>query len=268
VLIQFQSLPLWKRGKYWFVALVSKTSPGQTGAGPIPVVSAWLLSKYDMRFGKWLLNEGRFEQQTTMISRSIVNALKTVSNVKNGIVFFHGDPSVIHYPFPKIPLQGLEHFVLLNIVVVLMDTKGDPYIGGGFEPIENVLEVEMQIPLTRMNELFNKVITKLKEVIRHELEHSGQNSEFLKPGLMNLSQQMSVYDNDKNLLNYVLEPAELEAFVSGLYKQAKTMRIPFSQILEKFIAQQLIPRGVTPQDAQRVRVAYTNYQKKRFPRAT
>lgn len=185
-------------------------------------------------FKKWLvLTEGRYDQATTIISRSIINAVKS-SPLNKTQIFFYGNPNdlrgLINYPDALSKLNNLEG-IKKNIILALIPSSVSR-IGGSYRPKRNLITIELSVNPKTLQQEMQKIIETLKNTIRHELEHSGQDNELLDK--YNQSQD-DVWESQESVINYFTSPPEIAAHVSGIYKQAKTSRTSFTQKLEEYL---------------------------------
>lgn len=122
---------------------------------------------------------------------------------------------------------------------------------------------------------YGEAYTKLVNVIRHELEHVDQHQkkkksgEILKP---TYDIENALSGDHQQMLNYLLDPSEMAAFVSEIYMNAKKTRRPFRSAFQdriKTFSNLMFKAGVPPQDIYatliKVSNAWGQYARKRYP---
>lgn len=146
--------------------------------------------------------------------------------------------------------------------------KEEPRHNGAFDKKNQLLFAIIGIPLTENGRLdYNAAIPMIKAVLRHELEHSGQTGESRPP-------MGGDFADIESMRQYLSHPAEVEAWVAGLYKYAKTAKIPFTQVIDNQL-QRLYGSMVKAQAdtiesrhmLDDIRSRWLSYQKQRFPSA-
>jgi hypothetical protein len=204
-----------------------------------------------MQFKLWL--EGRFDKETTDISRIIIKAIKEnidkISEQKN-VLFFSGDINsvidIVKKPDLLINLPKTDY----NLMVLVGSEMDFLSVSGRYNVNRNLLRINILIPTGRSQfpYIIDKLIPRLKNSIRHELEHSTQEI---------------IQSPEKHDFSYFSDPNEVAAYVSGLYKMAKTLRKSFTVILDEFLDKVKI----SDEEKEKLKEMYLNYQKTRFPKA-
>lgn len=208
------------------------------------------------------LLEGVMDAETTQISRQIVNWIKT--NPKKRLDFiFNNKFNIVVNPY--------QHSTKLAI------------INGLFDSTIGRMEINILIPSELNKQKLSEFIPRLKEIIRHELEHAQQN-ERLKKNAKQIFYSIerdagysSSYDRDtfssiNSARNYFLGPKETEAFVAGLYKQAKMTKEPLIVLIDKRIEEiktilklNFLDKYEINQLAQEIKYSWTEYALARYP---
>jgi hypothetical protein len=195
--------------------------------------------------------------------------------------------------------DGLERFVnvqqndpmrdiLFDTILTLNVIQKKPTSGrridcaGRYTITEGVNRIKVQVQTTKLpipTQWYEELLIRLKETIRHELEHFDQTKgdakqlrtlidqhEYRKPGDM-------VGGNwaDK-LVRYYTNPMEVPAFVSAAYLKAKKMRIPIDVALEENLAliqhnltNSTVPANLIPNAIAQIRVNWMEYARQRYP---
>jgi hypothetical protein len=195
-----------------------------------------------------ILLEGRYEAETTQISRNAVSKIKDV--VAKGLP--QETPPEYKRGYPDHPmgiwsLDGPEsirkqigHLTMTVTVVTEEGVLQNTHDVAGKAGINNSGRKHMQIEVWLRKDFslqnMNDFIADLKETIIHELEHTGQSEELLAT-TEPVDQQGRGYDWNKldGLRNYYSSQAELEAYAKGAFKKAKVKNITYPEAIgEKF----------------------------------
>ena len=185
-------------------------------------------------FENWrrYLNEGReLEQYTTLISREIVNALKD-PDLRDA--FTRAKQIMFRMDIDEV-VENLAYVrdVYVNIMEgtgVLVHAKYEFDMDATEEQRRNSdITVDIALPLDYDNSIFSELIPDLKEVLRHELEHSDQPTEMLMKDLL---PGPEIWKSLESAENYFTGEAETKAHVVGIYKKAKTLKEPAGSILD------------------------------------
>lgn len=173
------------------------------------------------------IKEGVMDNLTTQVSRVLVNYLKKFKNVEN---------------IP--PFKGQ-----VNDLLLLANFKryNGPLrqAGGGYNDAIRRLQVNIAVPFEFNDRQLSDFIPTLKNTIRHELEHYRQDQ---RSGYEGPSQGLHAtepslaghpgydpgsdpYADTDAAYSYFFSPHEVEAWVMGMYKQAKTQKIPLLQVM-------------------------------------
>lgn len=188
------------------------------------------------------LLEGVMDQLTTQLSRYIIKHLKYYNKYSTN------NPV-------RVIFGGMSYDVNFRFQQTNTNTK----IHGGFNPPNNIeLTVKLPKNFFDSNLNWNNFIPVLKRDLRHELEHLQQYKRHEKAygfdpnkttsqdpifQTHNNKQSISYGISDQTTRNieywkkYLLDPMEIEAFVMGLYKQAKTSKDDFWFVMHNFLSE-------------------------------
>ena len=191
------------------------------------------------------LYEGRYDQETLMQSRFIVNIFKanfgefTEESTEGNI---GGVEYELDYIFePNIKEVGPLPFVI--------DGEAD----------DDTLQIKIKYNPDKFPEAYTELIPEIKDTIRHELEHIAQFN--FSKGVNPNSQKLSKY----TWFQYFTFDHEIPAFAQGLYKRAKTKRISFTDAVNEFLVNYL--DVLTDEEEIKVKQAWTDYARKNLPAA-
>jgi hypothetical protein len=249
-----------------------------------------------MGFKVWL--EGVLDKETTDISRTIIyNIKKHEDYIKNmgstqHFQFTHaidaGSVSKIQRAANRSSLY-VSNWETLSVPSVtgwpnmlIYVSVGEVVHRGYFDRTNNILYLYIQVPKVGETLDYHALIPMLKTVIKHELEHSQQQD--AAPFTREIGKQWATadskapgdvsFDDPKSVHAYLGHPSEIEAWVAGMYKYAKTAKVPFTQAmniqldrLNKSMLRNGVPADSASQVLDDIRNKWLNYQKIRFPQA-
>ena len=194
-----------------------------------------------------LLAEGRYEWETTQISRAVVNWVKDklseglpqdeVPKYKRdhpfhnlGIRMFDVPPSL------KDQLNRLTATIKVDPDLnVMQDTFEVAGKAGTSTSGSKDLQVQIYLRSDFTLQDMNDFIADLKETIIHELEHTGQSEEILDTAEPHNDRLPGQYDWNKldGLRNYYSSQSEMEAYAKGAFKKAKVKGITYPEAIDE-----------------------------------
>ena len=204
-----------------------------------------------------LLSEGRYDKVTTDLSREIVQAVKQGkkrlqtritlfkrTNIEISVYFHYSDesePEVYGAMYPKAS-EIRKHYKGMKIIYHVV------------------------VPLDRERRMqgLSDIIPEIKNIVRHEIEHVTQ-SKFKEKERAGFFSNKRRYPEDIEYWEYLTEPYEVEAYVRGLYKKAKTVRQPLNVLLNAWW-DYLRSVDLDPPEIEAVKRAWTGYAAKHLPR--
>lgn len=216
-----------------------------------------------------LIKEGVLEQETTQVSRQIVNQLKLrLSKTKGFVRAF------------KFRVSAPEAIDVKHIVVSVKRgrAQNEPIVSGQFKSDtddlgNNEIRVLIEVPsqwtdFSNMLRQLSFVVPEIKDIIRHEFEHLKQPAEDFK--------RVSGYDLKilEDVIRYWLDPAEVAATVTGMYKNAKSLRQDLGDVFtarQGDVIRTAKNAGADEDEAQEIAQGvldqWRSYAMKRFPNA-
>lgn len=251
-----------------------------------------------LEFSKFLM-EGTLDRETTLISRVIIDNIKRKkdsilgmpSNAYYQFNFSKGNSGLMDrsakalgfYVYDWGNLNIPENLISLFPNMLVYVGIGDPIHRGYYDRQSDVLFVQIEIPKTDNNNLnYNAVLPYLKSILRHELEHSQQKPEapytrVRQYGWEDIKDKAPAevdFGNPELIEKYYTHPSEIEAWVSGLYKHAKTSKQPFFEILNdrlnkisSSMTRRNIDRSIIDRIVSNIRKKWMDYASFRFPKA-
>ena len=189
------------------------------------------------------IEEGRYDQEGLIISRFTLNQFKENLGKEFEDTFEIG------------LLEDVEY--TLELAFYPNDTMAPPFFRVDAASDKNALNITINYDPSIFPKAYNALNSELKDSIRHELEHIGQ---FNFPK----GTKYRKGTPDKGFEYYTLD-FEIPAFVQGIYKKAKTQKIPFSQALEDFLDERI--DELSPQEKDKLRQIYLDFARKNLPAA-
>ena len=186
------------------------------------------------------LYEGRYDQEVTRLSRYLVNMFKAeFGNLytsprgdtgeewdwpEQGIInTSRGEGLDFDFDFQFIPSKYDKKNQLKGLLPFIVKGEGD---GDGLE-VTIIYEPQAFADDPKN---WNDLVAEIKDTVRHEMEHVAQ-------GLLGTKGVTLTGKKQGKGFKYYTAPEEIPAFVQGLYKQAKTRKISFSQMVDKFLGE-------------------------------
>lgn len=212
-----------------------------------------------------LITEGRYDQVTTELSREIINA------VKRGIKRYQ--TQITLFSRTKVDISVYFHYNDEEPIDVSAGTYINPKeIRPQYKNKRIVFHVNVpkteSLRLQKMSEL----VPEVKNIVRHEIEHVAQAKFTDRERKGFFSTKRGFYSDEAaargkgiTYLQYLLEPYEVEAYVRGLYKKAKTLKQPLNVLLDDWQEYLYNSTDLPEEDVDQVMNAWKNYAKKHLP---
>lgn len=205
-----------------------------------------------MKFPTYTLNKHR-DAITTTISRYII------PKIKSGV----GTQFEVEFSNHTYIDDGIEFPIKIDFVVsVDLDStvEYDYDISAStdtFDLEDLMIHIDVVINSAELPEIMSEIVPELKDIITHELYHIYQEVE------LEMVCSDLYYDSEDDLENYFLMNCEISAFVTGLYKNAKTRRIGMDTMFDVFFYQ--YRKRITDDGMKRVRAVWEKYAKDNLP---
>lgn len=136
------------------------------------------------------------------------------------------------------------------------------------------LRVNLVLPRDYPDQILSHINDELVDAIRHELEHSGQETWELMDCQEKTPTANVIWQSLKNAGEYYLCPAEIKAHIAGFMKRAKSAREPLGDIIDYElyrIYETGKAEGYSEEDLHdfmiEMRQQYYDYARKRYPQA-
>jgi hypothetical protein len=192
---------------------------------------------------------------TTQLSRELVNSIK--SKAKKGAIAFDFPKTI---PFLIDTLDDLRYSPEIELRYTI---KYSNKFKMGFDIYgqadDDSIELYITLNPKYAPKIYSEIIPVIKDAVRHELEHVAQNL------LPRPASEKYEYVKSTMFSDYLTARHEIPAFVRGLYKQAKTRRLPLSQIFDLFFND--YEERIGQDRIENVRQIWTDYAKRNLPKA-
>jgi hypothetical protein len=179
-----------------------------------------------------LITEGRYDKVTTELSREIVNAIKKgVKRYQTKITLFSRT---------IIDISVYFHYDDNTSVDISAGTYINPKDIRSYYKNKRIV-FHVNVPKTESLKMgkMPEIVAEVKNVVRHEIEHVTQAKFTDRERKGFFSSKRGFYSDEAaargkgiTYLQYLLEPYEVEAYVRGLYKKAKTLKQPLNVLLD------------------------------------
>lgn len=206
-----------------------------------------------------VIREGVMDGLTTTLSRVLINHLRNMPS---------WDTST------QLLVQVPNSDLMVKFLIARKDNISIiKIVEGYFNEPSQIIHISIYLPREKNYNLFAGFIPRLKNVLRHELEHYRQmtRTNDLDSAVHGYQGKLPQYFNARESPEkYFLNPREIEAYVMGSYKEAKTRKKPFEEVLEKnlYEVHQIIRSKLPPQEAaeltMKIKDAWINYIRIRF----
>ena len=247
-----------------------------------------------------ILIEGQLDKETTDLSRVIVSNIKEKErNLRleppgSYFQFIHSIDSSGDMQIQR--ASNRQGFLVMDVYNLKMPPEmkkwvpnllvnvalGPPKHMGSFDRTNNILTITIGIPLTNNKLDFNATLPWIKAVLRHELEHSRQPktatqtniNDFPWPAEPGKAVSGASWSKPDEVKAYLTHPSEIEGWVTGIYKYAKTAKVAFSDAMEiqldrayKSMLKAKADEEKAKEVIDQTRELWLSYVKHRFPKA-
>jgi len=161
-------------------------------------------------------------------------------------------------------------------------SEGDVMTHGSYEYTLGASEEEREtsdlhiyiiLPVEYNFSVFSKLVPELKSTFRHELEHSSQPTKMLDITHKKVPDE-EIWKTLRRAEDYYTGEAETKAHVVGLYKKAKTLKLPAAEVVDRYLGD-LVATGIAQGYSEdeimplilKIRAWWLHYMKNRYPEA-
>ena len=203
------------------------------------------------------LYEGRYDMETLLMSRFIIDIFKDELGKEYREKFI--DIGKLRYSN-----KDEKNIVPYDLELILIPTDieilgPDPFIINAGADDESFY-IQINYNLDSFPKAYSKLTSEVKDAVRHELEHIGQQN-FDK----GVKKDLSVDDSGLSTFEYLTLDYEIPAHVQGIYKNAKTRKVSFTKALQDFLDERA--GELSPDEEVKIKQIYIDYAKKNLPAA-
>jgi hypothetical protein len=207
---------------------------------------------------KRLILEGKYDSLVTKLSNKCIALIKDSSAALQdpngefaGKKIYNNSADVAEESFPHIYFEEIENLDIplefYFILKVKWDDSIDGFNYGGDAYNETgktaadppLIEVRIEINPTAYPKVLSRISMALRDVIRHEVEHTTQSGLNLKQGKYlrsDMSMRNKIASGDKRPAEYFLLKKEIPAMIQGMYMKAKKMKRPFKDVVHDYLS--------------------------------
>jgi hypothetical protein len=215
------------------------------------------------------------ESRLDTLARQVVGYIIAVCKLSSGRLNQRGSLGV------KKSIPRKEGPIELRLYVKLVKSRTDAVnVSGSWSENERVLQISITVGSSEgilLGEHLSLIQQKCYDTVRHELEHSTQSAEMLSGAkVVNraLGPTENIWSDPTAVEAYFTSPAEVAAYVAGIYHAAKRLRIPFIEHVDSLLWNyvKLAKKAGADMQAMKqvirnVRERWVAYAQQRFPRA-
>lgn len=215
-------------------------------------------------FDEFLL-EGRYDSLTGKISAAVMRKIKETNN---GEEYFDGI-KVIYGPEDSVPgfIYLIEKGMYINVDYFVDEVSGidvdvvisiirdeapvferDFILDGETDDQSSVIYIFVQLTPGSEPRVYPEIAVDLRNLVRHEIEHLTQRGWGEIEGKKmrrNEGVRKRINSNPELYHRYYTLKDEIPANIQGLYSEAKTRKLPFKEVVHRYLDKK-IEQGVIP----------------------
>ena len=211
---------------------------------------------------KPLVLEGRYDSLVTKLSNKLLSIVKdsySATQSEDGMFagkktfFAKGDnvPHIENHPeiyFEEIEATDIPLEFYLSLKVQWIEGLntyrygGDAFNDSAKDPTNAatppLIEVRLEIDPAEYPQILSEISMDLKDVLRHEIEHTTQSGWNVKQGKYlrsDMARRNKIETGEIDTMNYWLLQKEQPAMIQGLYTRAKKERTPFAGVVNSYL---------------------------------
>ena len=233
---------------------------------------------------KELIIEGRYDSLVTKLSATLLRVIKdsySAVSDPNGAFAGHkvyykqnesvpaisGDDQEVYFKEIRNDEIPLEFYLSLNIhwIEGLGDIISD---GGAYNDTSKtadqppLVEVLFELDPAQYPNVLSEVSMKLKDILRHEIEHltqSGWNMKSAKYHRADLAMRDRIATGQIPTARYYTLPKEIPAMIQGLYTRAKKSKQPFKDVVDANLQQGVDNGVITSAEKEQIKAVWRKY---------
>lgn len=228
------------------------------------------------------LFEGRYDKLTGEICSAIMRKIKETNT---GEEYFDGI-KVIYKDTDDVPsfldlieeeryflvgefadnVSGIDVTVYLTIVRDQFPPYSKDFILDGETDDQNsVIYTYISIDPESEPQCYTEIAFDLRNLVRHEVEHLTQRGYGEKPGKRvrrNEAMRRRISDNPSLRYKYYQLKDEIPANLQGLYSEAKSRKIPFGEVISKYLQNKVDQGIISPKEMNQIYLLWRDKAKK------
>lgn len=234
---------------------------------------------------KKILVEGRYDSLVTKLSSECIKLVKdSYSAVSDSAgefagkkIYYKSDetaPDIAEEAFPHIFFKEVENedvpLEFYFLLKVKWDDSVDGFKYGGDaynETSKNaadppLIEVRLEIEPDSYPQVLSRISMALRDVIRHEIEHTTQSGWNLKSGKYlpsDMSMRNKISSGKKRPVEYFLLKKEIPSMIQGMYMKAKKMKRPFAKVVKDYLSYYVEDNIITPAEYEKILATWRTY---------
>tara|TARA_R110002012_G_scaffold319637_1_gene540859 strand:+ start:62 stop:715 length:654 start_codon:yes stop_codon:yes gene_type:complete len=211
--------------------------------------------------GKNIILESKYDSVSGKVVRDIINLVKKTKDYPDdSMVQLYLPSDVTGYDEYEISKHNITFSVEVNIQRLdnVMDFKVESFIIND----EDILEFNITINPKKEPEVYRDLFMKLQEDVRHEIEHLLQ-----EWGVGDRPSPSDEEHNGETTFEHHSRLQEIPAMVQGFYRKAKLERRSLDEIMTDDLDYEIEQGNLTKQEAEELLTLWTNYAKRRLPKA-
>ena len=230
---------------------------------------------------KKILVEGRYDSLVTKLSNKCISLVKSsYSAVSDPNGEFAGkkisntDIDIESDTFPHVFFEEIENESIPLEFYFLLKVKWDDSINGFKyggdaynETSKNaadppLIEVRLEIEPASYPQVLNRISMALRDVIRHEIEHTTQSGWNLKSGKYlpsDMTQRNKINSGKLRPVEYFLLKKEIPAMIQGMYMKAKKMKRPFVDVVKDYLGYYVEDNMMTSEEYEKILATWRTY---------
>lgn len=211
------------------------------------------------------LFEGSYDKLTGEISSAVMRKIKETNTGKekfNGIKVIYGpgdevpgfgemieDEEYLDIDYFVDEVSGVDVRVVISIVRdEAPEYKGEFILDGETDDQNSIIYLYLYLTPGSEPRVYPEIAVDLRNLIRHEVEHLTQRGWGEKEGKKMRRNEMvrrRITSNPELYYKYYTLKDEIPANLQGLYSEAKTRKLPFKEVVHKYLDKK-VSQGVIP----------------------
>jgi phosphopantetheine adenylyltransferase len=211
------------------------TTQNTNEGGDLPEIEREAYEKGNMTFRNWtdtltegILGEGRYDKISNTISSDVFKSWKSAFDSKktNSIKKFY--------------YQSNDFELEVTAKILFVPGNSPLFVDGSMDDTGEHLELDFRIGTNKLPEFWEEISMNLKDVVRHEIEHSTQTDH-------DINQKPGKYMEDDSLIRKLIRAKllpksqyfklekEVDANLQGMYFRAKKEKRPFKNVINDYL---------------------------------